>query len=350
MPRPTPSVIESGVKAIRTKKVEEGESSMPTSPATINVVFFGATGAFSRPSLAALLRAGYRVRAVVVAALPGVPSDASPFTVLPPRTAPRTPTRRTLPLVASPAPGTILQLAAERGIPILEVARLRDSRTLDALAAFQPDVMSVACFSRRLPAELLRLPRLGCLNVHPSLLPANRGPDPFFWTFARGDAETGATVHLMDEGFDTGPILRQQRISVPDGCSEYELERACATTGGELLAPSIAGLASGAIHPTPQDERLATAYSWPRLEDYVITPNRPAHWAYNFAAGLRDRSESIRVHVPGAAFRVLAPLGYDPHAMLDAPWRSNGDELSLQCSPGVFTCRAAPLTAASQAS
>lgn len=309
-------------------------------PNSINVLFFGASGAFSRPPLEALLRAGFRVRAVVVTALPGAAlPGASPVTLLPAR--PAAPAlRRSLSLLVPAAPGSILQLAAGRDIPVLEVARLRDPRVLDTLAAYQPDVICVACFSRRLPAEVLRLPRLGCLNVHPSLLPANRGPDPLFWTFRRGDVETGVTIHLMDAGLDTGPILRQQRIPVPDGSSERQLEDACATAGGKLLAASVADLASGTARPHAQDEAMATAYPWPRPEDYVITADRPAHWAYNFACGLRGRSEPILIQVAGTTFRISAPLGFDSDATLDAPFRLDGDILSLRCSPGVFTCRA----------
>lgn len=320
---------------------------MSINPRDLNIVFFGASGAFSLPSLEALLRAGYNVRAVVVSALPGAAKDTPPFTVLPVRTTPRRARVRLLSFLAPETSSSIFQLAAECGIPILEVARLRAPRTLEALAALQPDAICVACFSRRLPGEILRLPRLGCLNVHPSLLPANRGPDPLFWTFRRGESETGVTVHLMDEGFDTGPIVSQQRIPVSDGCSERELERACATLGGELLARSVAGLAAGDAHPVPQDERFATAYSWPRPEDFVITPDRPSRWAYNFAAGLHNRVEPVLIRMPDATFRVLAPLSYDPHATLDAPWRGNGDVLAIQCSPGVFTCHAARLAAPS---
>lgn len=325
----------------------EHKSASPIAPTPMNVVFFGASGAFSRPSLDALLQAGYRVRAIVVSALAGITTNESPpFTILPATTPRHAGARRMLPLLAPPASGSILQIAAERDIPALEVARLRDPRTLDALAAFDPDVICVACFSRRLPAAVLRLPRLGCLNVHPSLLPANRGPDPLFWTFRRGDPETGATIHLMDDGFDTGPILRQQRISVPDGVSERVLEHTCATTGGELLVRSIADLASGEPHAVLQDERLATSHPWPQPEDYVISTDRSARWAYNFAAGLGHRAVPIVIRVSGAVFEVLAPIGYDSEAALHVPWRCDGDVLSVQCSPGVFTCHAASLATA----
>lgn len=331
--RPEPATLAAGAPGI--------------APSAVGVVFFGASGLFSRPPLEALLRAGYDVRAVVVSALAGAARQGAPaVTVLPappPPTRARARTRRAVPLLAPTPPGSILRIAAEHGIPVLEVARLRDRATLDALAGYRPDAICVACFSRRLPAGVLRLPRLGCINVHPSLLPANRGPDPLFWTFRNGDAQTGATVHLMDAGFDTGPVLRQRALPVPEGCTERELEVACAEAGGELLVQALADLAAGTACPIPQDERMASPHSWPTPDDYIIFADRPARWAYCFAKGLLGRGEPILVRVEGATVRVIAALGYEAQPRLGAPWRLEGDVLSLRCSPGTFTCRVAPV-------
>src|SRR5260221_6050136 len=167
---------------------------------SLNIIYFGTTGAFSSPPLQALLDAGLRVRAVVLpapASLGLTPAASQPIWRRP--ASARAPSqRRMLPLLTPVRGRTIVSLAAEREIPVYEVARLADELTLATLRALAPDVICVACFSRRLPPALLALPRLGCLNVHPSLLPDNRGPDPLFWTFQRGDRETGVTIHLMD--------------------------------------------------------------------------------------------------------------------------------------------------------
>ncbi len=222
-----------------------------------NIIFFGTTGAFSAPSLAALLRAGYDVRAVVLAAL----DRAQPIRRVPVTKA--TSRGRSLPLLATLGDQNIVALATERDIPVWEVGDLRASKTRETLAGYAPDALCVACFERKLPATLLSLPRLGALNVHPSLLPDNRGPDPLFWTFWRGDEATGATIHLMDERLDTGPILAQQSELVPEGMTEAALEAQLATLGGELLVQSLGALADGSAHPRPQGEAQATAFPWP---------------------------------------------------------------------------------------
>jgi methionyl-tRNA formyltransferase len=307
----------------------------------VRVVYFGMAGAFSRPPLEALLRAGFSVAAVALPALRGASladSDA-PFVMLPRHPMSST-SRRPLPLLAPVSDtSTIVQLAAARDIPVLELRRLADPRTVAALAAYAPDVICVACFSRRIPPSILHLPRWGCLNVHPSLLPAKRGPDPLFWTFRDGDAETGVTVHEMNEGLDSGPIVVRRALPVPDGISEADLERACATVGGELLVEALRGLMDGSLTPQPQDEGLATTHSWPSEDDYIIAPDRPAWWAFNFARGISGRAQPIHIVTPHAAFRLVEPLGYDATATLDAPYSLEGEELALQCAPGILYAR-----------
>lgn len=312
-----------------------------------SIVYFGMTGEFSRSPLEALLVAGLPVRAVVLPALAGQTAvgvvDAPPVvTRLPLATPPAGMRwRPLLPQLAPPSLRSIMHVAAERAIPVLEVAQLADARTLARLADFAPDVICVACFPWRFPRALLALPRLGCLNVHPSLLPDNRGPDPLFWTFRRGDEETGVTIHRMDERLDAGPILAQRAIPVPEGIAEAALERACAAAGGELLARAVLGLAAGATRPAPQDETRATSYPLPGPDDYSITPERPACWAWTFARGLAGRGRPIHISVAGATFRLIEPLEYAADAEQREPWRLDGRELWLRCTPGIFHARVA---------
>jgi methionyl-tRNA formyltransferase len=310
----------------------------------LRVVFFGLGGVFSRLPLEALLRAGADLRAVVTLAQPGMSLGEAanqPFLRLEPRPARAT---RLLPLAGgAPLPRTLRDLAAEAGAPLLSVARLRDPATLEALASFAPDVICVACFTRRLPPALLRLPRLGCLNAHPSLLPDNRGPDPLFWSFHAGATTTGVTIHLMDAQFDAGPIVAQSPVEILEGETEEALELRLAALAGDLIAEALAGLASGALTPTPQDESQATAHPWPTTEDYTIPAAQwSARRAYTFARGVSGREQPITlVAADGARFRLREPLGYDSDATLPAPWRRDGNHLTLACAPGVLRCRIA---------
>jgi methionyl-tRNA formyltransferase len=308
----------------------------------LRIVYFGMNGAFSGPPLAALLAAGHDVRAIVTPQLEGAPAVTLPIAQAHPMqpTQPARKMRGALPQLAPPPAHMLRQIAQEHALPLLEVGSLRDAATLATLASYQPDAICVACFSHRLPAEVLRIPRLGCLNVHPSLLPENRGPDPLFWTFRRGDRMAGVTIHLMDEGFDSGPLLLQEAVPVPDGISARTLEAQLAARGGKLLAQALAGLATGTLHPVPQDNARASSYPMPSAEDMLITPEMSARHAYNFACGLLAY-QPIIIQVEGRTFRPLAPLDYDEQGTLAEAWRLDGDVLSLRCTPGVFRARVA---------
>ncbi len=139
-----------------------------------------------------------------------------------------------LPALPLGQPADLLSLAWARGLPVLAVGDFDHADTLAALAAFAPDVAVVACFTRRIPPAALAVPRLGFLNLHPSLLPLYRGPQPLFWQLRDG-APTGATVHYMDEGLDTGDIAAQIAVPLPDGLSGPEAERTLALAGLGLL-------------------------------------------------------------------------------------------------------------------
>jgi methionyl-tRNA formyltransferase len=298
-----------------------------------SVIYFGTTGAFSAPPLSALLRAEHDVRAVVLSALdPVQPIRHIPVTKAPAR-------GRSLPLLASHGNQNVVALAAEREIPVWEVGDLRASETRETLAGYAPDALCVACFARKLPASLLSFPRLGALNVHPSLLPDNRGPDPLFWTFWRGAESTGVTIHLMNERFDAGPILAQQGEPVADGMTEAALEARLASLGGELLVRSLSALQDGSARAQPQDEAQATSFPWPSTEDYVVTPAWPARRAHRFLTGIAQRSEPARIALDGATLICRTALGYESQATLDTPWRLEGDLLTARLSPGVLRAR-----------
>ncbi|HEY1388681.1 MAG TPA: formyltransferase family protein [Ktedonobacterales bacterium] len=308
---------------------DDAQNSAPSAP--VRVVFCGMTGMFSLVVLEELLRAGVEVVAVALPALRGRAGQ-------PPLLLPRRPLARGIAL-AGGAPRTILDLAAERAIPVLEVG---GSDIPDTLTTLDFDAITVACFSRRLPASLLRLPRLGCLNVHPSLLSAHRGPDPLFWIFHDGDEAGGVTIHLMDEGFDTGPIVLRETIPLSDGMTATMLDLVCARRGGALLDKALTALNAGTIQPQPQDAARASYESWPTEDDHTITSAWSARRAYRFIQGIGGRGEPIRFEADdGATFVVRAALGYEVDATLDAPWRLDGDMIAAQCSPGVLRCQIA---------
>jgi len=240
-------------------------SNGPVTGSSPKVLFFGMQSPFSLPSLTALLDKAIDVRAVVMPANP-MPGRITP--AIQRREAPGG--RSVLPMAHASSQASIVSIAWRKKIPLWEVADLTHAETLTTLATYRPDMICVACFSLRIPRVLRELPLLGCLNVHPSLLPANRGPVPLFWTLREGHVSTGVTIHFIDEGMDSGDILAQERVMVPDGISYTQLEAQCAVLGGALLAQTVCKLYQGNVTRLPQDEARASYYTFPTQEDLIV--------------------------------------------------------------------------------
>lgn len=233
------------------------------------------------------------------------------------------------------------------GTSIQTVAIPRRGELEARIAPFQPDLIVVACFPWRLPQDLLGLPRFGCVNVHPSLLPIGRGPEPVFWTLRRGERQTGATIHRIDEGLDTGPILAQATTPVPLGIEEPALEHHLMSMGGTLLAETLPAIASGTASGTPQGDTLATTAPPPTREDFIVPTNLPARWAYGFACGVAWRSGPLTLDVAATRqrYQVARAIDYDDDGILPASVVDQGGGIvRVQFRPGTarFLVRPVP--------
>ena len=304
------------------------------------VLFFGMQSDFSHPSLRALLDSGIEVCAVII------PATQTPGIELPAirRHEQGRRTRSMLPLLHSSLHTSILQLASEHDIPIWEVHRLSNPQTISVLAAYQADIICVACFPQRIPRTILNLVRLGCLNVHPSLLPANRGPVPLFWTFREGRKQTGVTIHFMDEGMDTGDILTQEPTDVPSGISYAQLELQCATLGGNILARTVWDIYKGIGTPVPQDEASSSYHPFPSTEDFVVdVATWNADHVYNFVCGVASWGGSVTLQAGSESFLVQDVISYSLENVSKSDrvgrekqeayyWR--GEELWIYCKVG----------------
>lgn len=197
------------------------------------IVFFG-TPAFAVPALEALVEAGRRPVLVV--------------------TQPARPAGRGRKLVEPP----VAVRARELGLEVEAVAKVRSPEFLERLEGLAPDLGVVVAFGQIFPRALLDLPRLGCLNVHASLLPRWRGAAPIAASIAAGDAETGVAVQQMEEGLDSGPVFASR--STPIGAEETagELGARLATLGAELLVEVIDELERGRAVAAPQLDAAAT--------------------------------------------------------------------------------------------
>ncbi|MXZ22043.1 MAG: hypothetical protein F4Y84_15815 [Caldilineaceae bacterium SB0665_bin_25] len=178
-------------------------------------------------------------------------------------------------------PASVPALAFQSGIPSYECGEIGHPEVTDWLAAMSVDVVCVACWNRVIPASVLDIPRHGFLNVHPSILPAYRGPYPLFWQYRAGETATGVSIHWMDAGLDTGDIAGQREIQFEDGIRGAEAEALCALSGGALLAEVLMKLENGELLRTSQPAG-GSYFSVPSKDDFTLDADWHPRRAFNF--------------------------------------------------------------------
>ena len=207
-------------------------------PKTAKLVFCG-TPQFAVPTLEALLAAGYDIPLVV--------------------TQPDRPVGRRQELVAPPVKQTALAAGLAAAIEVVQPEKIRNNAEFRAqLESIAPDAIVVVAYGRIIPSWMLALPRLGCINLHGSLLPKYRGAAPIQWAVAMGETITGNTTLLLEEGLDTGPILLQQQVPIMPEQTAADLFDVLSHAGAPLVVDTLVGLLDGTIHPQPQDPSQAT--------------------------------------------------------------------------------------------
>ena len=155
-------------------------------------------------------------------------------------------------------PSPVHLMAAEAGIPVRTPRSLRDATEQADFAALDLDCAVVVAYGLILPVPILTAPRLGCVNIHASLLPRWRGAAPIQRAIEAGDAETGVTIMGMEEGLDTGPMLLREAIPIGPRDTAADLHDALAALGARMIIPALEGLASGALVAVPQPEAGVT--------------------------------------------------------------------------------------------
>lgn len=200
----------------------------------------------------------------------------------------------------------VKRLAQEAGIPILQPTSIRTEAFFEEIGNVHPDLIVVAAYGKILPGRLLRLPPMGTINVHGSLLPKYRGAAPIQWALINGEQETGVTIMQMDEGMDTGDILLPAKVKITPDDTAGTLFTKCAELGGKTLLQAIALLKEGNLSPVKQDDTLATEAPMLSKQQGYIDWNRPAQELHCLIRGL-DPWPSAYGYLHGKRFRFFNP-------------------------------------------
>lgn len=204
-------------------------------------------------------------------------------------------------------PSAIKQVALEHHLPVWQPKRIKkDHETIRNLVATEADAFVVVAYGQILSAEILDLPKLGCINVHGSLLPKYRGAAPIQWSIVNGDRTTGITTMLMDIGMDTGDMLLKAQTEINLLDNAHDLAINLANQGADLLLETLFKLEQQAITPTPQDDNQATYARLIDKADFAIDWSKSAIAIHNQVRGffpncfatLADKTLKISATVP----------------------------------------------------
>lgn len=228
----------------------------------LNILFMG-TPDFARDSLEAVYNAGYNILGVV--------------------TNPDRPKGRGMKLVASP----VKEFALEKKIEIFQPEKVRKNEEfINQIKDLNPDVICVVAYGKILPKEILDIPRLGCINVHGSLLPKYRGSAPIQWAVLNGDKTTGVTTMYMDVGMDTGDMILKQEVEIGENETTGELWDRLSKIGGELLVETLKQIENGTAPRGKQGDVFSIAPMLSKDMAKIDWENKTAQEIKNLVRGL----------------------------------------------------------------
>jgi methionyl-tRNA formyltransferase len=214
-------------------------------------------------------------------------------------------------------PSPIKQVALAHQLPVWQPKSVKkDSETLEWLRTSNADAFVVVAYGQILSQAILDIPRIGCINVHGSVLPKYRGAAPIQWCLHNGDRETGITTMLMDAGMDTGPMLLKSVTSIGLLENFYELAARLADVGADLLIETLVKLQQQSIQPVPQDNAQATYAPLLKKEDYWLDWTKPAIALHN---QIRGFFPNCSANFRGDALKITATTPIHPYHWHDLP-------------------------------
>lgn len=202
-------------------------------------------------------------------------------------------------------PTAVKRRAMELGLPVHEPKRIRDEDVIAQLREYRPDVILVVAYAKLIPPEILELPKHGCINVHPSLLPRYRGAIPLQASIFAGDRETGVCTFFMDEGYDTGDIIISRRTELGEDETFSQLSARLAGVGAEVLGETIDLLRSESAPRLKQPKEAEGGYTKPMSKaELAVDWTQPAEAVRNRIRGLADEPGAATTLANGESLKV----------------------------------------------
>ncbi|HEY5603979.1 MAG TPA: formyltransferase family protein [Gammaproteobacteria bacterium] len=289
-------------------------------PPQQRVLFFGTPDIFSNAVLGPLLTRGVNIVGVV---MPGVQPNLELQNI------------GGIPIVQNPNHSTIEKLALEHHIPLNYVQDLASSKFQNEIAQFKADYILVACFPYKLPHTLCQAARIAALNLHPSLLPAYRGPYPVFWQLRNGEIKTGVTLHLLSDEIDAGDIILQTEVPLRAGLRGRAIETRLGEFGAKLFLEALRLYQLNNVNAQPQSWIQASYMPAPKYDDFEICPTWPARRAFGFIRGTEEWNRAYQIKINGKTVYIKTAMAYSPSGKIDNPYALDDNYITMQFSPGL---------------
>lgn len=206
---------------------------------------------------------------------------------------------------------------------------------LSNISLYSPDIIIVSCFGKKLPQCILTIPKYGCFNLHPSLLPDFRGPTPIFWQFRNGARKFGVSLHRMTDHFDSGDIIKQSSIEFEDGIHHQQAKLLLSELAADLVVDVVNNFENSINQAACQHQSLAHYYSYPSSEDYEVNTNWTARRIYNFIKAYAGENILFPCNINGKIFYLLNAIDYNNQSA--TIFELTDDQVTFSCARGTIT-------------
>lgn len=294
---------------------------MPAGDSSNRVILFGTLGIFSRAVLSLLVRKGVNVVAVVLAG--GKPGQANFKTY-------------SLPIIDQPNHATVEMLALEKNIPLLYVNELKDEESIASVLSIDAEYYLVACFPFKLSSILYQKPSIAALNIHPSILPAYRGPHPVFWQLKAGEFKIGVSLHHVDAKLDSGDIVLQKKVAIKDGLRGRAIDTLVATEGAKLFIKAMGLYRKNKVESVVQVESDHSYFSHPLGADFELFLHWSSRQAFNFMRGTEEWGNSYNIKIEDKNILVKSAIAFTPGGKRDEKYCVEANVAYIQFSPGIL--------------
>ena len=236
---------------------------------------------------------------------------------------------------------SIESIALEKNIPFIKMDKTY-TRTISEISKIKPDIILVSCYSRLIPQSITSLAKHGSFNIHPSMLPAFRGPTPLFWQYKEGIDNFGVSLHRISNSFDTGNIVLQKSVEMKEGLNKKMATETLAHAASDLVLRLVSEIKNNNLSENIQNKSLASYQTYPTKDDYTVSTLWTAKRIFNFISAYKNNGVIFVCEVSGQAVEIADVISYQDspyHDMNNEDVKQQNNIIKFSCQTGYIECQ-----------